>query len=451
MVMLETATAATTLRLTKERRVRPLGVAAGSCFMGSVLVVKNYDLVFDSRGGGVRQAFFMTTAKFFSGRGENARRFVLVGGFLGAGKTTLISRFARWLEENGRKAGLVTNDQGQGLMDTDSARLALGPGSSSGRNSGVEEITGGCFCCRLDELVGAIGRLEAEARPDVIVAEPVGSCTDLMATVMLPLERVYRMPFVLSPLSVVLDARRSLAALGGKRNKRDFHRDVGYVFRKQIEEAEWLVVNKVDLLDADDLEDLKERLALSYPDKRLFLVSAKSGEGIEAWFGALLGAESGPRGLMEMDYQRYAEGEALLGWVNSAAVCAVRKGETEDFNWGNWLLETGRRIAALLEEEGAEVGHFKMSVVTGARRWRLHQVMSGEAPVLHEEAGIGEDAPEARLLVNLRAEGSAERLEEIVDRGLSAQTAVTVEFSQRAAFQPGEPRPTHRVVELVAE
>ncbi len=393
----------------------------------------------------------MKNENFSQDAAEGWRRFVLVGGFLGAGKTTLIGHFARWLEERGGKAGLVTNDQGQGLMDTDSARLVLGAVSSPRRESGVEEITGGCFCCRLDELVGAITRLDAEARPDVIVAEPVGSCTDLMATVMLPLERVYHMAFVLSPLSVVVDARRALAALGGRRNKRDFHRDVGYVFRKQIEEAEWLVVNKVDLLDADDLEDLKERLASNYPDKRVFLVSAKSGVGIETWFSALLGAESGPRELMELDYERYAEGEALLGWVNSEAVCRVREGEPDRFDWGNWLLEAGRRIAVLLEEEGAEVGHFKMSVVTGARRWRLHQVMSGETPVLHEEAVTGEDVPEARLLVNLRAEGSAERLEEIVDQGLSAQTAVSVEFSHRAAFQPGEPRPTHRVVELVAD
>jgi len=64
-------------------------------------------------------------------------------------------------------------------MDTDSAYLALGSGKRL-TERGVEEITGGCFCCRLDELVAAIGRLDAGARPDVIVAEPVGSCTDLV-------------------------------------------------------------------------------------------------------------------------------------------------------------------------------------------------------------------------------------------------------------------------------
>lgn len=365
---------------------------------------------------------------------------ILIGGFLGAGKTTLIGGFNRWLEQQGLRAGLVTNDQGKGLMDTDSARRSL-PGGE------VEEITGGCFCCRLDDLVGAVGRLDAASRPDVIVAEPVGSCTDLMATVILPLEQVYHMPFALSPLSVVVDARRALATLGGKRNARDFHRDVGYVFRKQLEEAEWLVVNKTDLLENDDLADLDRRLAEAYPGKRVFKVSGKAGEGLVAWFEALLTARSRPSEIMEVDYERYAEGEALLGWVNSEARCKLLN--SVSFDWGSWLAEAGERISGALEKSGHEVGHFKMSVETGDRRWRLHQVMSGEKPSLHEDELAAASESNGRLLVNLRAEGQAELLEAIVDEAFRSQNRVTVEFLDRAAFQPGKPEPTHRAVSLV--
>ncbi len=370
---------------------------------------------------------------------------ILIGGFLGAGKTTLIGCFSQWLEQQELRVGLVTNDQGKGLMDTDSARRSL-PGGE------VEEITGGCFCCRLDDLVGAVGRLDAASRPDVIVAEPVGSCTDLMATVILPLEQVYHMPFALSPLSVVVDARRALATLGGKRNARDFHRDVGYVFRKQLEEAEWLVVNKTDLLENDDLADLDRRLTEAYPSKRVFKVSGKTGEGLVAWFEALLTARSRPSEIMEVDYERYAVGEALLGWVNSEARCKPLDSGC-DFDWGSWLAEAGGWIARALEKSGHEVGHFKMSVETGDRRWRLHQVMSGEEPSLHEDelAAASESASESdgRLLVNLRAEGQAELLEAIVDEAFRSQNRVTVEFLDRAAFQPGKPEPTHRAVSLV--
>lgn len=369
-----------------------------------------------------------------------AARFVLVGGFLGAGKTTLIGRLAGWLAGQGLRVGLVANDQGRGLLDTASAWRAVG-----GRGTGVEEITGGCFCCRFGELVGAIGRLEAGGRPDVIVAEPVGSCTDVVATVLLPLERIHGLRMALAPLSVVLDGRRALAALGGRRSARDFHRDVGYVYRKQMEEAEWLVVNKVDLLEEGDLPDLLERLGKAFSGRRLFVVSGKTGDGLVEWFGAVMEARSEPAAVIEVDYARYADGEALLGWVNSEASCELRSMDDMGFDWGRWLAQTGGRIATVLDEERCEVGHFKMSVETGGRRWRLHQTMSGEAPVLIEEGGDGGGDEEVRLLVNLRAEGDAKRLEEIVDRAFAGQPEVAVEFRERAAFQPGKPQPTHRV------
>lgn len=379
---------------------------------------------------------------FFSTGAAGKRRMMLIGGFLGAGKTTLIGRFTRWLELRNLRVGLVTNDQGTGLMDTASARSAVTDGE-------VREITGGCFCCRLDELVGAVQQLDATARPDVIVAEPVGSCTDLMATVMLPLEQVYQVPFSLAPLSVVLDARRALAALGGKRHARDFHRDVGYVFRKQVEEAEWLVVNKTDLMAPEDLADLLRRVVSQYPGKRVFPVSGRTGEGLEAWFEALLEARSAPASLMEVDYQRYANGEAMLGWVNSEADCVA---QASGHDWAVWLEACGRRISALLAEEGGEIGHFKMSVEAAGRRWRIHQVMTGDELVLIEDAldpGADRGAEsEARLLVNLRAEGEAGRLEALVERAFREQSAVAVKVRDRAAFQPGKPRPTHRMTAL---
>jgi G3E family GTPase len=380
----------------------------------------------------------------FPDKRDVSRRIALIGGFLGAGKTTLIGYLSEWLRGQELRVGLVTNDQGKGLMDTASARGSVGGGQ-------VKEITGGCFCCRLDELVEAVGQLDAGVRPDVIVAEPVGSCTDLLATVILPLEQVYRVPFSLAPLSVVLDARRALASLGGRRSARDFHRDVGYVFRKQIEEAEWLVVNKIDLMGEQDLADLHERLRKQYPGKKVFSVSARTGEGLESWFEAMMGASSAPSTLMEVDYDRYATGEALLGWVNSEAECRMLGGGN---GWGGWLHQCGRRIASLLDEEGGEIGHFKMSVEAGGRRWRFHQVMMGEEPVLIEEGGepaasdSGESRSVARLLVNLRAEGEAGRLEDIVRRAFVEQDSVEVTVLERAAFQPGEPRPTHRVTAL---
>ena len=98
---------------------------------------------------------------------------VVVGGFLGAGKTTLLLSAARELERRGLRSALILNDQGEALVDAEYASL-------HGLRHG--EVTGGCFCCRFSDLVHVMDDLRRFS-PDVIFAEPVGSCTDLIAAV----------------------------------------------------------------------------------------------------------------------------------------------------------------------------------------------------------------------------------------------------------------------------
>src|SRR5258706_15169498 len=132
-------------------------------------------------------------------------RYIMIGGFLGAGKTTAVAQFARRFASQGRRVGLITNDQGSDLVDTAMLR-------SSG--FATEEIPGGCFCCRFNSLVDAARKLTAATRPDVFIAEPVGSCTDLVATVTYPLRRMYGDHFAIAPLSVLVDPIRAQRIFG---------------------------------------------------------------------------------------------------------------------------------------------------------------------------------------------------------------------------------------------
>src|ERR1700733_15239064 len=120
-------------------------------------------------------------------------RYIMVGGFLGAGKTTALVRLAEKLQREGRSVGLITNDQSVGLVDT--VLLAS-------HDLPVEEITGGCFCCRFTSLTEAAEKLTKSDRPEVFLAEPVGSCTDLTATVSYPLRRMYGNDFSIAPYTV---------------------------------------------------------------------------------------------------------------------------------------------------------------------------------------------------------------------------------------------------------
>ena len=140
-------------------------------------------------------------------------RVQLVGGFLGAGKTTLIRALARHLRARGESVAVITNDQGRSLVDT---HLCASDAPE------VTEITGGCFCCRYDDLMAALAAAEARGAT-VALAEAVGSCTDLIATVLSPMAEMTN-GFEVSPLAVVVDPWRLLQV-----ESDDVHEDVANV------------------------------------------------------------------------------------------------------------------------------------------------------------------------------------------------------------------------------
>jgi G3E family GTPase len=360
----------------------------------------------------------------------------MVGGFLGAGKTTAILRLASHLTAQGLRVGLITNDQSTGLVDT----ALLG---SHGFD--VEEITGGCFCCRFNSLLEASERLSKETRPDVFVAEPVGSCTDLTATVSYPLRRIYGDEFRIAPLSVLVDPLRALRVLGLERG-RAFSPKVLYVYGKQIEEAEILVINKVDLLTSDRLQVLQAALRERNPRAEILAVSAREGSGLEGWFERLTG-EAGTAPPPELDYDLYAEGEARLGWLN--ATLQLESGSGFD---GNQLL---RSLAGLIQERLAadviEVAHFK-AVLTpdedGADIAVLNLVGGdGTSEMSHT---LAEPLASGELVLNLRAEGDPERLEATVRAALAAalpEAGVRFHVDHLERFRPARPVPVHRMAE----
>ena len=369
-------------------------------------------------------------------------RYIMVGGFLGAGKTTAVARLARHLADQGQRVGLITNDQGNQLVDT---ALLTSHGFA------VEEIAGGCFCCRFPSLMEAARKLSAESRPDVFIAEPVGSCTDLVATVSYPLRRIYGDDFTVAPLSVLVDpirARRvlGLAAGGG------FSEKVRYIYRKQLEEADLIVINKCELLEPAALAELRRSLATQFPRAELLEISARQGAGLEPWFNQIASTRQKAGTAMEIDYQVYAEGEALLGWLN--ATLQVTSPSPRD---GNALLrQLAGEIQARLQTVGAEIAHLKMTLDPEEGLGGLaviNLVRNDWVPELSQE--LEDPFQSGQIIINIRAETPPERLRAAVVEGLAACAGNGSDLSLTLAhlefFQPGKPEPTHRVTELEEE
>jgi G3E family GTPase len=364
----------------------------------------------------------------------NSIRFIMLGGFLGAGKTTAMARLARFYTSRGQRVGLVTNDQAQDLVDTHLLREQGFP---------VEEVAGACFCCKFNDLLDKVGQLEVHQRPDVILAEPVGSCTDLVATVMQPLKDLYGARFSIAPYCVLFKPSHGLKIL---RNEAagGFSPKAAYIFRKQLEEADAILINRIDELAPAQLDELRSLVNAACPGVPVGLVSAKTGQGFETLTELLDQEGSFARKILDIDYDVYAEGEAELGWLNSS----VHIRATQPFALDELLLEIVRDLQQALRSAGAEVAHLKAI--------GLWEGFFGVANLV-SSAGRAElslpsrcQVSDADVIVNARVAIDPQELRDMVRevvRAAGSRRGAEIAEHQTQSFRPGRPQPTHRYAE----
>lgn len=355
---------------------------------------------------------------------------ILLGGFLGAGKTAAMIALGEWLRDQGIRPAFITNDQGTDLVDTRMLEYCGHP---------TEEIAGGCFCCRFDELVGATRRLRGELRPDVFVAEAVGSCTDLAATVSYPMRRLLGEECTVAPLSVLVDPVRARRALGLDSGD-TFSENIQYIYHKQLEEADVVVVAKCELLPAEQLDELLCALRASFPRAEVLAASAHRAIGLDSWFRRIVFHEQKARGAMELDYDRYADGESRLGWLNARVMLA-----SDALVDGNAVLRAlAAELHRRLSEHGATVAHLKMTLGSGDEMAAINLVRNDFVPELGVR--LARDIRSGILTVNMRAEAAPELLERVLHDAVSQSGAGLLRVEHFEAFRPGRPVPTHRDV-----
>ena len=229
----------------------------------------------------------------------------LVGGFLGSGKTTAIAVAAKRFVKAGKKVGIITNDQGKYLVDSQFFRLEDLP---------TVEVTGGCFCCNYGNFSELIDELENEIKPDYIFAESVGSCTDLVSTVIQPLLDLKDSSSQDVTFSVLSDSRLLLKFLSGE--DLPFQEGILYIFEKQIEEAGVLVMNKSDLLNDIQKRQLQDLVKEKYKDKIVVSQNSLAETGVEDWLKILNSELFLPKSKINLDYQIYGTGEQSLAWFD---------------------------------------------------------------------------------------------------------------------------------------
>lgn len=357
-------------------------------------------------------------------------RFIALGGFLGSGKTTTIVRAAQELSSRGEVVAVVTNDQGADLVDTATVRDAAGPASG--------EVVGGCFCCRFDDLVEVVEGLLEEHRPTVVLAEAVGSCTDLQSTVVRPLRALLGDPLEVAPLVVLVDPARYRELRGGFGADGRDATDLVHLYHHQLAEADVIALNKTDALPDAERDHLLTDLRRRFPRTRVVACAAATGAGIEDLLDVWWGGPPGRSRPFTLDYGRYGAAEAELAWTNQVFEISGR------FTADAWLDAFFAGFTGVLG--AAPVGHVKVRVAT-ARGCAKGSLVATGTP-MRRDAGDPEWTTRATALVNARVATTPAALDALVLAGVAAADAACSSRSERCrgeVFRPGAPVPVHRM------
>jgi G3E family GTPase len=346
----------------------------------------------------------------------------LLSGFLGSGKTTAIRQASSVLLKKGMRVGVITNDQGIKLVD-----------GYFFRNMGIPErrVGNGCFCCNYQELDNNISSLIETNDPDVIFAESVGSCTDIVATVFKPLVRFRN--FSKITLTTVIDIR--LMDMIISEGSKIFDDDVSYIYFKQLEESEVIILNKADLTNATATHRVQKYLSDNYPGREIIIRNSLEDNESNAWLDTLethsFNTSASP---LPINYDTYASGEAKMGYLDQQFIVNSENGDALSA-----ALSLIKQFVQKIRETGSTIGHVKFWL---NERYKLSYTTTSDA-----EINIPfEDVFNCSLVVNARVQMDPEKLDAIMKESIQS-TSISISENSSSFFKPGYPKPLHRIAE----
>jgi hypothetical protein len=217
---------------------------------------------------------------------------------------------------------------------------------------------------------------------------------------------------------------------------------VGYLYRRQLAEADLVVVSKIDLVP-EGIEVIRRRYAGVLPQEAVIGISSLTGIGIDHWLESLMRRPDRGHADLELDYEKYASAEAALGWLNLSADWSADSPQP--------LRKLADRVLNTLQQHfssaSLKTAHVKV-VVSSPAGLVKGSFVNNQGLLFWDDGTDCIRSSSDELIVNARAQGTPADLSDTVTetlKSVSLEIGIDLRIKRQDCFSPMPPRPTHRL------
>lgn len=330
-------------------------------------------------------------------------RIMVVSGFLGSGKTTSMLALSKHIDSKIGKACIITNDLGANLVDTNYSMKST---------CSITEIPSGCICYQMDNVVDKFRRLKKKHKPNIIMSDIPGCGIGALDHVYHTLNKEYSEEFELAPFTVITDPER-LKMIMPENTDINLPSELKYLLTTQLEEADLVVLNKIDLLSKDEIEKYLSFLKKICPNTNVIAISAKNEDNM-AEFAALVLKNNAQLKVITIDQDKFVAAENLLSWYNRRfTVETLDKKEKPLTPFIEDLIES---IRAKLKQNDGNVPHLKIFANNDEDFLKVSLIgVDYEAEFARK---LEKNTRNLRVIINARATINSKALNKIMDEAL---------------------------------
>jgi G3E family GTPase len=332
-------------------------------------------------------------------------RFMVVSGFLGAGKTTTMIALADYLNKNYGEAAIIANDLGANLVDT---QLTQTSGST------VAEIASGCICYQMDNTIDQIRRLRDKEHAVFVMSDIPGCGVGALDHVYHRLAKENSEEFILSPFAVIVDPER-LRMIMPQRADINLPEELVYLLKLQLEEADLVVLNKCDLLVPEEIDHYTNFLKEACPDIPILVISALKRTGIEELARHITTHQSALKNFSVRNNREFEEAEAKLTWYNRRVYFKTNDDSKIDCN--TLVEDLIENVRTGLIERKRNIPHLKTFATSGNGDFNKASLIGVDYDIEYAEQFL-RPHKNMRMIINGRAVCEARPLARLMDDAL---------------------------------